>query len=169
MGLFRRVTRSPQAVMVLWGIVVGVAAGYGALLFRVAARAATSTAWGTGGSTEILDAVSALPPWLRIAIPALGGLLVGVLFHLFVRRRREHGVPEVMESLAIQGGRLSMPSVGVKALGAAVSLGTGGSVGWEGPMVHVGAGVGSGAGQAMQASPRRLRVLTAAGAAGGIA
>jgi CIC family chloride channel protein len=166
---WQRLTRSPQTVMVLWGVLVGVAAGYGALLFRLVARWVTGVAWGTGGSSELLEALAATPAWMWVAIPAAGGLLVGILTRWLARGSPEHGVPEVIEAVAIRGGRMQIRTVGVKAAAAALTLGTGGSVGWEGPMVHLGAGVGSACGQALKASRARLRMLAAAGAAAGIA
>ena len=89
-------------------------------------HAAESVAWG----------------W-RIAVPALGGLIVGPLIYFFAREARGHGVPEVMKAVALRGGVIRGRVVAIKALASSLSIGTGGSVGREGPIVQIGSAFGS--------------------------
>ena len=94
---------------------------------------------------------------------------MGPLTYFFAREAKGHGVPEVMEAVAIRGGRIR-PVVGlVKALASAICIGTGGSVGREGPIVQIGSAWGSTIGQWLHLSDERVRNLVACGAAGGIA
>ena len=94
--------------------------------------------------------------------------MVGPLVRFLDRESSGHGVPEVLDALASRGGRMRGRTVIMKALTSAVTIGTGGSAGREGPMVQVGAGVGSVAGQWLGLPEGRLRTLVAAGAAAGI-
>ena len=102
-------------------------------------------------------------------IPVLGGLLYGPLINRFAREARGHGVPEVMLAVAENGGRIRPPVTIVKALASAVCIGTGGSVGREGPIVQIGSAFASTLGQVVRMSENRLRIVVACGAAGGIA
>ncbi|HET6303774.1 MAG TPA: chloride channel protein [Myxococcota bacterium] len=120
---------------------------------------------GDGPPPEILPT---LPTWRILLVPTLGGILVGAL-GAFSREVRGHGVPDVMEAVAIRGGLIRRRVAFVKSIGSAITLGTGGSVGREGPIAHIGASVGSGVGQLLGLASDRLRTLAAAGAAGGIA
>ena len=89
--------------------------------------------------------------------------------HLFAREARGHGVPEVMFAVARRGGRIAPQVAGVKALASALCIGGGGSVGREGPIVQIGAALGSTLGGLVRVPESRRRVLVACGAAGGIA
>jgi CIC family chloride channel protein len=109
-----------------------------------------------------------LPPWRVLLVPALGGLLVAVI-GVLSREVRGHGVPDVMEAVAIRGGRMRRRVAFTKALASAITIGTGGSVGREGPIAQIGAAIGSAVGQILGLAADRLRTLAAAGAAGGIA
>ena len=112
-------------------------------------------------------------PWLGVGfllvVPVLGGLIYGPLIQRFAREARGHGVPEVMIAVAEDGGRIRPQVTVVKALASAVCIGTGGSVGREGPIVQIGSALASSAGQVVRLSESRLRILVACGAAGGIA
>jgi chloride channel protein, CIC family len=104
-----------------------------------------------------------------LAVPVLGGLLYGPLIQRFAREARGHGVTEVMLAVAENGGRIRPPVTLVKALASAITIGTGGSVGREGPIVQIGAALASTLGQWVRMSEHRLRIIVACGAAGGIA
>jgi CIC family chloride channel protein len=87
----------------------------------------------------------------------------------FAQEARGHGVPEVMLAEAENGGRIRPPVTIVKALASAICIGSGGSVGREGPIVQIGSALASTLGQFVRVSETRLRVIVACGAAGGIA
>jgi CIC family chloride channel protein len=102
-------------------------------------------------------------------VPVVGGLLYGPLLQRFAPEARGHGVPEVMVAVAENGGRIRPPVALVKALASALCIGSGGSVGREGPIVQIGSALASSLGQAVRVSETRLRIIVACGAAGGIA
>ena len=109
-------------------------------------------------------------PWyLVVLIPAVGGLAVGLLVHHLSPESKGHGVSEVIEAVAVHGGRIPASVAIWKSLTAAISIGSGGSVGREGPVVQVGSAVGSAIGQKLAFSRSNLLVLVGAGAAAGIA
>ncbi len=104
-----------------------------------------------------------------IIVPMIGGLIVGPLIYFFAREAKGHGVPEVMEAVALRGGRIRPIVAIVKSLASAITIGSGGSVGREGPIVQIGSALGSTLGQKLGLSDDRIRNLVACGAAGGIA
>jgi CIC family chloride channel protein len=107
--------------------------------------------------------------WFVLIVPVLGGLIYGPLIYRFAREARGHGVPEVMLAVAENGGRIRPPVTIVKALASAITIGVGGSVGREGPIVQIGSALASTLGQLVRMSESRLRIIVACGAAGGIA
>src|SRR6185437_12285304 len=102
-------------------------------------------------------------------IPCIGGIVYGPLIYHYAREARGHGVPEVMIAVAENGGRIRPQVSVIKALASALCIGAGGSVGREGPIVQIGSALGSTVGQLARLNERRLRLLVACGAAGGIA
>lgn len=126
----------------------------------------------------LIDGVRALAGWARTAgdgtaWPGLALGLVPIGLWLASRLlRSEPGGPEMVPALiranVRQGGRLSVPGVLRKVVGAALTIGSGGSLGAEGPVAVAGAGVGSGLSQLFRFGERRTRVLLACGTAGGI-
>jgi CIC family chloride channel protein len=148
-------------------VLVGVAAGFGAVGFRHLINFFQTLAY--GGENDLLELVVNLPWYYRVAVPAIGGLIVGPLVYFFAREAKGHGVPEVMEAVALKGGVIRKRVVVVKSLASAISISTGGSVGREGPIVQIGSAIGSVLGQFMKLSPDRMRTLVGCGAAAGIA
>ncbi|MEZ4870089.1 MAG: chloride channel protein [Caldilineaceae bacterium] len=105
----------------------------------------------------------------RLLIMALAGLVVGVMVSRWASEAKGHGVPEVMEAIAIRGGRIRPRVAAVKVLASSLTIGSGGSAGREGPIVQVGSALGSTLGQWLRFSEARVRTLVACGAAAGIA
>ena len=154
-------------------LVVGAGAGVGAagfreLIFFVTWAATGHDQFGQQGHAPSLH-LAFLGLWFVVVIPVLGGLLYGPLIQRFAREARGHGVPEVMLAVAENGGRIRPPVTIVKALASAITIGTGGSVGREGPIVQIGSALASTLGQWVRMSEHRLRIIVACGAAGGIA
>ena len=107
--------------------------------------------------------------WLVILIPALGGLIVGYIVKYGAPEAKGHGVPEVMEATLKRGGRIR-PRVGfIKAIASAITIGSGGSAGREGPMIQIGSSSGSALAQFLNLSDEKVRILVAVGASAGIA
>ena len=154
---------SEAAVMVTFAVAVGLGAGLGTVAF-VRMIAFFGKLFFGGGSRLGLPGRSHV-----IIIPAIGGLLVGPLVHFLAPEAKGHGVPEVLSAIATRGGRIRPVVVLVKALSSAITIGSGGSVGREGPIVQIGAALGSTVGQFFRLNERRVVNLVAAGAAAGIA
>ena len=153
--------------MAILATLVGLAGGFGAIGFRYLIEFIQSVAYGSGGS--LLELAPQTPWYLRIWIPALGGLVVGPLVYFLAREAKGHGVPEVMEAVALRSGIIRKRIVIIKSLASAISIGTGGSVGREGPIVQIGSAIGSAMGQVLRVSEDRIRTLVGCGAAAGIA
>ncbi len=144
-------------------VFVGVIAGLGAVLFRSLIGWIEVAGFGHGKSL-----LSGLGDYYIVVIPAIGGLIVGPLVYFFAREAKGHGVPEVMIAVAKNGGRIRPRVALVKILASAITIGTGGSVGREGPIVQIGATFGSAIGQRLKLPENWIRTLVACGAAGGI-
>ena len=163
---------TPYGLVVL-ALVVGAGAGVGAIAFRYLILGFTRlfTGYadysGQGGRVPYGGHLS-LGPWFVIVVPVVGGLLYGPLIYRFAREARGHGVPEVMYAVARGGGRIRPQVAIVKSLASALCIGSGGSVGREGPIVQIGSALGSTLGQVIRLPESRLRILVACGAAGGI-
>ncbi len=156
--------RSNELVFgVFLAVVVGVIAGFGAVIFRWLINTFQSLFFGAGASY-----LGFLGQYYIILLPALGGLIVGVLVHFGAREAKGHGVPEVMEAVAVQGGRIRPRVAVIKSLASSICIGSGGSVGREGPIVQIGSSAGSTVGQWLHLSDEWARTLVACGAAGGI-
>ena len=153
--------------MAVLAVIVGIAAGFGAVGFRYLINFIQMIAYGS--SDELLGIISSVPWYMRIVIPAAGGLIVGPLVYFFAREAKGHGVPEVMEAVALRGGVIRKRIVAIKTLASAISIATGGSVGREGPIVQIGSAIGSVVGQLINTSADRMRTLVGCGAAAGIA
>ena len=151
---------------------VGIGAGLGAVAFRYLIEGFTYVF--TGHDTYGADGhvanpfVPGLGIWFLALVPIVGGLLYGPLVDRFASEARGHGVPEVMYAVARRGGRIRPVVAVVKALASALCIGSGGSVGREGPIVQIGSALGSTVGQLTGSPEARMRLLVACGAAGGI-
>ena len=118
--------------------------------------------------SEIPGFLPSLGPLWFFVIPVVGGLLSGPIIML-AKEAKGHGVPEVMQALIVRGGRIRGRVAVAKILASAICIGTGGSAGREGPIVQIGAALGSSIAQALRLSDERIRNLVACGAAAGIA
>lgn len=168
--------------MVAVGIACGLAGAIGAVVFRLMIRFVQAMLFeGTDGidallaegllaeAQDPLAAAQELPWYWRLAIPAIGGLIVGPLIYIFAREAKGHGVPEVMAAVALRGGVIRKRVVSIKALASAISIGSGGSVGREGPIVQIGSALGSAIGQWLKLPASQLRTVVGCGAAAGVA
>lgn len=144
------------------GVVVGVLAGAVVVLFRIAIAVAAD--WFTLG-----EGFAGLPAWGRLLLPAAGGLAVGLLAHYAFPRDADVGVSRVLEQVAYGASHLGARGAVAQFLFGVLAIGSGHSVGREGPSLHMGAAIGSLVGQRFGVDPAHLRVLVAAGAAGAFA
>ncbi len=165
-------TRREYIFMIVMGGIAGAAGGFGAIGFRKLILAVSQLGWGTITGMEgrdLLSMVVTTPFWVRILLPAIGGFLVGIIVYYFAKEAKGHGVPEVMEAVALKDGRMRTRVVFAKAFASAICIGSGGSVGREGPIVQIGSAISSALGRWVKMSGERLRILVACGAAAGIA
>ncbi|MFI1533263.1 chloride channel protein [Streptomyces anandii] len=154
-------------------VVVGAGAGAGSVVFRWCIKTFTRLLSGHADYAASPGAGNPHVPWLGpyfvLLAPVIGGLLYGPLVNRFAREARGHGVPEVMLAVAQRGGKISPKVAVVKTLASALTIGSGGSVGREGPIVQIGSALGSTLGRVTKGTEGRVKLLVACGAAGGIA
>jgi CIC family chloride channel protein len=103
-----------------------------------------------------------------IFLPAIGGLLVGIITHYLMKKRR-YSIENVIESTTLHGGKMQPRNVFLEVLSSLISLGSGASVGKEAPVVLAGAGIGSTLAQTLKIRGNRLKILLGCGASAGIA
>ncbi|HUN56263.1 MAG TPA: chloride channel protein [Smithella sp.] len=165
---FNQYLANEHVVMIIMAMTVGVLGGYGAVAFRWLISFFQLLFFKFKGGNFLEYALS-LPWYARLIPPIIGGMIVGPLVYFFAREAKGHGVPEVMEAVALKGGVIRKRIVLIKTFASAISIASGGSVGREGPIVHIGSAIGSGFGQILKVSADRMRTLVACGAAAGIA
>ena len=158
---------SQTTYLMALAVIIGIFGGFGAIGFRMLIVFFQKLAIGSSG--EVLATLKSMDWYVKIIIPICGSILVGPLVYFFAREAKGHGVPEVMEAVALKNGVIRPRVVLVKSLASAITIGTGGSVGREGPIVQIGSAFASTIGQILKVSPERLKILVGCGAAAGIA
>ncbi|MDE7033035.1 MAG: chloride channel protein, partial [Muribaculaceae bacterium] len=142
-------------------LLVGILGGLAALVLKIAihyiSRAATSTINVTGGN------------WLYILLPAVGVIITALYVRYAVRHNISHGVTRVLYAISQNKSRLKKHNMYTSMVASSITIGFGGSVGAEGPIVYTGAAIGSNVGSWFRMSPRTLMILVGCGAAAGIA
>ena len=162
----------PRIAMLFLGLMVGVVAGYGAVVFRYMIGLVHNALF-LGEFKFYYDAnvhtlAGHIGAWV-ILVPVVGAIFVAFLVGTFAPEAKGHGVPEVMDAIYYQKGNIRGIVAVIKSIASAVSIGTGGSVGREGPIVQIGSAFGSVLGRIIQMPARQRCILIAAGAGGGIA
>ena len=117
---------------------------------------------------NILEGPSPFGDFLLLS-PIIGGLIVVWIVENFAPEAKGHGVPEVMDSIFYKDGNIRWQVAVVKSLASALSIGTGAAVGREGPIIQIGAALGSAFSQAIRLAPWQKVTLLSAGAGAGIA
>jgi len=155
--------------LLVWtlALAIGIGAAYLAILFRELIGIFQLPWLGSTGE-RVYAIADDLPIWLIIAVPAIGGLIVGLLLQFVVPGRRAHGVADVIEARALRGCRISLRTGLGSALVSSVSLGFGASVGREGPVVHLGATLASALEDLFKLPHTARRVLLACGVAAAV-
>ncbi len=162
-----RLELGERTTMILLATLIGIAGGFGAVFFRWLIETFQDLAWGAGGTP--LDKVLRASWQWRLLTPAVGGLLVGLIVKFLAPEAKGHGVPEVMNAVARLGGVIRPVVAVAKSFASAICIATGGAVGREGPIVQIGAAIGSSIGQLLHLSTRRIRTCVGCGAAAGVA
>jgi CIC family chloride channel protein len=120
-------------------LLVGIAAGFAALFFRKGIEALQQTLYGVDNIRMIHSFAESLPWVMILLIPVAGGLVVGLILHWFTPDGRVRSVADVIEGAALDNGRVEMKAGLASALASMITLGSGGSSGREGPVVHLAA------------------------------
>jgi CIC family chloride channel protein len=148
-------------------VLVGVVAGVLGLATDLLIGGVQRVLWGRSG--ELLAVAHEVPRWVVVAAPAAGGLLVGLIIWLGKQPVGGEGMGSLIEAVALSGGRIRPRPVIVEALAAVVTVGSGGSLGREGPMIRLGGMIASWTGLRLRLPPHRVKILVGCGAAAGLA
>lgn len=140
------------------GAIVGSLTGLGAIAFDKTLEYVT----------EHVEHAQHVSIWMLIAAPVVGMGLSGLLIRLFASDARGHGVPQVMKALIKRGGIIRWPTGVTKSVASILTVGSGGSGGTEGPIIQIGATVGSVVGQRLGLTREHMGTLVGCGAAAGI-
>ncbi len=124
-------------------LLIGIAAGTAAVLFRLGISLLQTTLYGTDDPRLLHSFAETLPWYLILLIPVCGGVLVGVILDRFTADGRAKSVAEVIEGAALENGRVGTKEGMASAAASLITLGTGGSSGREGPVVHLAAVISS--------------------------
>ena len=166
-ALIERAKMTEHTFIIIIAIIIGILAGFAGIGIRAMIKGISLISF--PGGENFLDNVLRAPWYLVILAPTIGGLIVGPLIYFFAPEAKGHGVPEVMEAILLKGGKIRPIVAVIKALASAISIGSGGSVGREGPIVQIGAAIASTVGQLMRLRPVQLKTLVGCGVAAGIA
>jgi len=148
---------------VILAVIVGIIAGFGAVAFWKLIEV-FSWFFFKGGAMWLAP----LGDYYVILVPAIGGLIFAPIIYFISREAKGEGPPEIMEAVAIKGGWIRKRVMPLKVLVSSICIGSGGSVGREGPIVQIGASAGSTIGQWLHLSDEWLKMLVLCGVAGGI-
>ena len=147
--------------LIILALVVGVVCGFAALTLKGLIH------WVSGTLTEHMNLTTA--DWTYLIYPMIGILIVTLYVKFIVKDDISHGVTRVLNAISQKKSRLKRHNMYSSMIASSVTIGFGGSVGAEGPIVYTGAAIGSNIGQAFRLSPRVLMLLVGCGAAAGIA
>jgi CIC family chloride channel protein len=156
-----------HSFMFVLALFIGIAAGFSAVGIRWFIHTVSSLSFPGPGS--LLENILQTPWYIILIVPVIGGLVVGPIIYYLAPEAKGHGVPEVMQAILQKGGAIRPRVAFVKAVASAITIGTGGSVGREGPIIQIGAGLGSTIGQFFKVHSSRLKILVGCGSAAGIA
>ncbi|MBN2229634.1 MAG: chloride channel protein [Candidatus Thorarchaeota archaeon] len=151
---------SRQVYLYSLGALVGAVSGLVAVLFRFLIM-------GISLVFVVIPQFLGVIGW--IIVPTIGGLLTAFIVVRYAPEAKGHGVPEVMESYVIRGGKMRLRVPALKSLASAITIGSGGSCGREGPIAQIGAGVGSGIANKLNMGKNDTKTLLLCGLSSGIA
>ncbi len=155
-------------LLLLMALVVGSAGAFGAWLLLKLIALVTNLVWFGRLSAASVSLATLHPNWLTFFIPAAGGLVVGLMARYGSEKIRGHGIPEAIEAILIGGSRMSPKVALLKPLSSAISIGTGGPFGAEGPIIMTGGAFGSLFAQFFHLTSVERKTLLVAGAAAGM-
>jgi CIC family chloride channel protein len=160
---------------IVFGVLIGVVSGFGAILFNFLLQ--TGTRFFTEDLIafllpkdlrEVLLFGFPLSRWMMVWIPALGGIFSGLIVFHFAPEAEGHGTDAMIDSFHRKKGMIRKRVPFVKTIASAITIGSGGSAGKEGPIAQIGSGFGSFLATVLRVGERERRIMLLAGAAGGI-
>ncbi|MBI4586879.1 MAG: ClcB-like voltage-gated chloride channel protein [Planctomycetes bacterium] len=154
-------------LLAIYAGIVGVAGGGGAILFKYLTALVQRfffSSW-----DNLLDAASKLDWYFIILVPTGGGALASFILYSLAARTKAYGIADIMEAVSLKGGEIETRSVLLRSLASLMTIGSGGSVGREGPIVQIGAMLASRCGQLLRLPKSRMRILVGCGVASGMA
>lgn len=162
----------------IYGVIIGIISGLGAVTFYAALTAITHFTLGElagympqaagGEPTLFSETTGEMRRWLLPLIPAIGGLIAGALIFTFAPEAEGHGTDAVIHAYHHNRGIIRRRVPLIKTIASAITIGTGGSAGREGPIAQIGAGFGSAFADYLSLSDRERRIMVICGAAAGI-
>ena len=144
-------------MLIAMALVVGTGATAAAWLLLRAIALVTNLVWFQTFGTQSLSLASLKPSLWMVVAPALGGLIIGLMARFGSEKIRGHGIPEAIEAILIGGSRMQPKVAVLKPLSSAISIGTGGPFGAEGPIIMTGGAIGSLFAQCFQPQRRRAQ------------
>ncbi|HKK02128.1 MAG TPA: chloride channel protein [Desulfuromonadales bacterium] len=180
--LIRTVATQAVGRYMVLSALVGVMGGLGAVGFHYATDAVNGLVlekWAgfhapgpggviLGGTGDFVTSLAMGHRWFLFLVPALGGLISGVLVYLFAPEAEGHGTDAAVDAFHQKGGNIRTRVPWIKGLASVATIGTGGSAGKEGPIAQIGAGFGSFLAKKLKLPTEDRRILLLAGIAGGI-
>ncbi len=154
-------------VTLMWAALAGILGALASIIFTTLTERVHY--WFGSSSLGVVDSMRALPWWGCLLVPTLGGACAGVILVFGQRITRAQSSTDYMEAIAIGDGNVPTRASLVKSAAAMFSIGSGGSIGREGPMVQLAAVAASRLGRWRKFPPPQRRLLVACGAAAGIA
>jgi chloride channel protein, CIC family len=155
-------------VLVAMAVLVGGGGAVSAWVLLHAIALTTNLVWLRTFSSHSLSLANVKPDAWMVAIPALGDLAIGLMARFGSEKIRGHGIPEAIEAILIGGSRMQPKVAVLKPLSSAISIGTGGPFGAEGPIIMTGGAIGSLFAQCFSLSAAERKTLLVAGAAAGM-
>jgi H+/Cl- antiporter ClcA len=155
-------------MLVAMAIPVGAGGGLAAWVLLHAIALVTNLVWFRTISAQSVSLAGLKPSLWMVLAPALGGLVIGLMARFGSERIRGHGIPEAIEAILIGGSRMQPKVAILKPLSSAISIGTGGPFGAEGPIIMTGGAIGSLFAQCFSLSAAERKTLLVAGSAAGM-
>ncbi|KWD63488.1 voltage-gated chloride channel protein ClcB [Burkholderia ubonensis] len=157
---------SDAHTMLIWSVIVGIGGAFATIAFREGIELVQRVV--SGGSGSFVEMAKRLPWYVRFWLPAAGGFLAGCVLLLATRGGAKTRRTDYMEAVALGSGVVPVRQSLWRSASSLLTIGTGGSIGREGPMVQLAALAASLVGRFAHFDPPRLRLLVACGAAAGI-
>lgn len=155
--------------LIILAIVVGIIGGFASIVFLGAIKLFTFVFFQASSDAVFLEKTAEMPWYLKILIPGIGGLIVGLIIHKAnLPEIRGRGVSEVIEAIEKKEGKIKPKIAPFTAMVSSLTISSGGSVGKEGPVVHIGSSAGSSIAQYLKLDSEKTKLLLASGAAAGI-